>query len=91
MKLFVWYQLTIAYSFLFLSIFFLLFMVLLLFAFSSAPDSTVELKLELVHTISTAATVFYFYLFNRSWDCPEEGFSDPWLGGIMSIVAYELE
>ena len=30
-------------------------------------------------------------LFNRLWDCPEEGSSNPGLGSIMFIVAYELE
>ena len=32
-----------------------------------------------------------FNLFNRLWDCPEEGSSNPGLGSIMSIVAREFE
>ena len=34
---------------------------------------------------------FSFCLFNRLWDCPEGGSSNPGLGSIMSIAACELE
>ena len=35
--------------------------------------------------------IFLEDLFDRLWDCPEEGSSDPGLGSIISIVACELE